>query len=204
MSDIVNDPKQVFSTFISERSDLLKQLEAKATEFEIPIVGPVVGELLYILVKAVNARHVLELGTASGYSAIYMAEAMDPENGKLITIDKSAHMAKVARETFQKAGLSGRIDILEGDSLDILCEMKDPFDFIFLDIDKQFYKPVLPQCHRLLKKGGLLVADNVAFVDAQDFNRTIFKDDGWKTVHLLCYLPRHSPENDGLCLAVRV
>ena len=203
MSDIIAEPEKIFSTFIPERSDLLKALEAESLELEIPIVGPVVGELLHILVKSLNARRVLELGTASGYSAIYMAGAMDPQNGRLITIDKSANMAQKARDTVEKAGLANRINVMEGDCLDILTQMKDGFDFIFMDIDKQFYKPVLPQCHRLLKKGGLLVADNVAFVDAQDFNQTIFGDNSWRTVHLLCYLPQHSPENDGLCLAVK-
>ena len=68
-------------------------------------MGPVVGELLYILVKSINAQRVLELGTASGYSAVFMAEAMSPEKGKLVTIDKSANMAQKARKTLEEAGL---------------------------------------------------------------------------------------------------
>jgi predicted O-methyltransferase YrrM len=81
--------------------------------------------------------------------------------------------------------------------------MKGPFDLIFMDIEKADYARALPECHRLLRRGGLLVADNVAFPDADAFNRAIFKDPGWQPVALFAFLPGHSPERDGLCLALR-
>ncbi|MBM4274785.1 MAG: hypothetical protein FJ134_10060 [Deltaproteobacteria bacterium] len=82
--------------------------------------------------------------------------------------------------------------------------MAGPFDLIFLDIDKESYLPALTHCHRLLKTGGLLVADNTGFAGAADFNREIFGDSRWRTVHLFSFLPRHSPERDGISLAVKV
>jgi predicted O-methyltransferase YrrM len=81
--------------------------------------------------------------------------------------------------------------------------MQAKFDLIFMDIDKGDYLRVLPYCATLLKKNGLLVADNVGFQDADAFNRTIARHPQWTSVALFAFLPFHSPERDGLCLAVR-
>jgi predicted O-methyltransferase YrrM len=85
-----------------------------------------------------------------------------------------------------------------------MAQMKGPFDLIFVDIDKESYADTLPHCHRLLRSGGVLVADNVGFRGAEDFNRAVADHPQWRSVHLLCLLPLHSPEQDGLCLALRV
>ncbi len=82
-------------------------------------------------------------------------------------------------------------------------QMKGEFDYIFMDIEKQDYIKALPDCERLLVKGGLLVADNVGFKDADAFNRAISDNPTWRSVALFSFLPYHSPENDALCLALR-
>jgi predicted O-methyltransferase YrrM len=84
-----------------------------------------------------------------------------------------------------------------------MSTLKGSFDVIFMDIEKADYARALKDCHRLLRPGGLLVADNVAFPDADEFNRAVFKDPGWRPVSLFAFLPGHSPERDGLCLALR-
>jgi predicted O-methyltransferase YrrM len=84
-----------------------------------------------------------------------------------------------------------------------MAEMSETFDLIFLDIDKESYLPALSHCRRLLRSGGLLVADNVGFSGAADFNRELLENPAWRAVHLLSFLPRHSPEHDGLALAVK-
>ncbi len=91
-----------------------------------------------------------------------------------------------------------------GEALDLLAGLTGPFDFIFMDVDKESYLPALPHCRRLLRLGGLLVADNVGFAGAAAFNQEIFSSRDWKSLHLLGFLPLHSPEQDGLCLAVRI
>jgi predicted O-methyltransferase YrrM len=91
-----------------------------------------------------------------------------------------------------------------GEAQTRLAERDDPFDLVFLDIDKEFYADVLPLCERLLKPGGLLVADNVAFTDAAPFNRAIATSDAWRAVSLFTFLPFHSPEHDAICLALRI
>lgn len=203
MSEIVNNPESYFRTLISPRDALMMALEAQAEKENIPIIGPVVGELLFILAAATQAKKILELGTAIGYSAIYLARACEPVNGRVVTFEINADMAARAQENFHKAGVSNRIEIRQANALEMLPRLQNDFDLIFLDIEKQDYIRVLPDCHRLLKKGGLLVADNVGFKDADAFNRSLSGHSGWRSVSLLSFLPFHSPERDAICLALR-
>ncbi|RJR34856.1 MAG: O-methyltransferase [Deltaproteobacteria bacterium] len=191
-----------FRGFIPPRDGLLLELEEEATREAIPIVGPVVGELLYILARLAGAKNILELGTASGYSAIYLARALPP-GGRVITLEMSEDMARRAEANFTRAGLADQIEVRRGQALELMADMTETFDLIFLDIDKESYLPALAHCRRLLKAGGLLAADNVGFAGAADFNREIFTQGGWRVVQLFSFLPLHSPEQDGLCLALR-
>jgi len=203
MSPMIPDLENYFRGFIPRRDALLVELEAEAARESIPIVGPVVGETLYILARVAGAKNILELGTATGYSAIYLARALSPE-GKVITLELNDAMARRARANFTRAGLAERIEVRVGQALDLMGAMSETFDLIFLDIDKESYLPALPHCRRVLKVGGLLVADNVGFAGADPFNREIFQQSAWRAVHLLAWLPQHSPEKDGLSLALRV
>lgn len=204
MSKIVKNPQKYFTDLITARDELLLELEAEAERENIPIVGPVVGELLFILAGAIRAQCILEIGTATGYSAIYLARGCEPADGRVITLEFDSSRAASARQNFEKAGLEERIEVREGDALKTLSVLEGGFDLIFLDIEKKDYARALPDCGRLLRKGGLLVADNVAFNDADEFNRTISDHPDWRSVSLFSYLPLHSPENDALCIAIRL
>jgi caffeoyl-CoA O-methyltransferase len=203
MSDIVNNPENYFRSLVPQRDAFMLELEAQAERENIPIIGPVVGEMLYILASATKAKRILELGTATGYSAIYLARACEPVDGLLVTFENNATMASRAQDNFRQAGVADRVELHEADALEMLPRLQGDFDFIFLDIEKQDYVRVLPDCHRLLVKGGLMVADNVGFRDADAFNRTISGHSTWRSVSLFSFLPLHSPENDALCLALR-
>jgi caffeoyl-CoA O-methyltransferase len=203
MSAIVDHPEAYFRQLIPARDPLLKELEAEAQREGIPIVGPVVGEFLFILARATAARTVLELGTASGYSAIFLARACEPANGRVVTLEQDPAMAKRALQNFKTAGLQGRIEVRVCDALQEISKMKTAVDFIFMDIEKEDYLRALPHCRRLLKKGGLLVADNVGFKDADGFNRALTHQPRWRSVSLFSFLPMHAPEKDGICLALR-
>ena len=112
-------------------------------------------------------------------------------------------MAHRARGNFARAGLTEVVEVRVGEALKLMAEFSETFDLIFLDIDKESYLPALSLCRRLLRAGGLLVADNVGFSGAADFNRELLENPAWRAVHLLSFLPRHSPEHDGLALAVK-
>jgi caffeoyl-CoA O-methyltransferase len=204
MAAMLADLEGYFRGFVPPRDELLQELEDEAQREAIPIVGPVVGELLFILARATGAALILELGTATGYSGIYLARGCEPVQGRLLSLEMNETMAARARANFARAGLAGRVEVRVGEALSSLAALSGPFDLIFLDIDKESYLPALDHCQRLLRPGGLLVADNVGFAGAADFNREIFQRREFRTVHLLGLLPRHSPEHDGLSLAVRV
>jgi caffeoyl-CoA O-methyltransferase len=204
MSQMQSNPEPYFREFLPERDQVLLALEREAQVEGIPIVGPVVGELLFILARATGAVNILELGAATGYSAIYLARGCEPAGGRVITLEWDEAMAVRARDNCARAGLADRTEVRVGDALQLMAGMTGPFDVIFMDIDKETYLPALPHCRRLLKIGGLLFTDNVGFAGAAAFNREIFTSENWRTVHLLSFLPHHSPEHDGLSLAVRI
>ena len=183
---------------------MLKELEEEAYRENIPIVGPVVGEFLFILARIIRAEKILELGTATGYSAIFLSEAFQSSNGQLITIENNSSMARRAQKNFQRAGFEKQIEIRVGDAFQVMETLSAPFDLIFMDIDKVDYDRALPHCRRLLRKNALLVADNVGFKDADPFNASIHASKAFRPVSLFSFLPLHSPERDGICLALRL
>ena len=204
MSELVKNPETYFRRNKKKRSELLKELEEEAFREDIPIVGPVVGELLFILARIIRAERILELGTATGYSAIFLAEAFENIKGQLITLENDPLMAARARENFMRAGFDDQIKIRVGDAIEEMKNIVSPFDLIFMDIDKIDYDKALPYCRNLLRQNGLLVADNVGFEDADPFNTAIFSSGEFRSVSLFSFLPLHSPEKDGLCLALRL
>lgn len=203
MSSIVKEPEAYFRQLARKEDPLLRDLESEAEAEGIPIVGPVVGELLFVLARISGARSILELGTATGYSAIFLARACALNAGTLTTLELDSAFADRARKNLERAGLARQVTVICDNALSRLSRIKGPFDLIFMDIEKADYARALPECYRLLRPGGLLVADNVAFPDADAFNRAVFTDAGWQPVALFAFLPGHSPERDGLCLALR-
>jgi predicted O-methyltransferase YrrM len=203
MSKIVDNPEDYFRKLVPQRDELMIELEEQAEKENIPIVGPVMGELLGILATLSGARRILELGTATGYSAIYLAKGCEAVDGIVVTLETNSEMAARAQQNFQQAGVSDRVEIHVASALEVMPQLQESFDLIFLDIEKQDYIKLLPHCHRLLNKSGLLVADNVGFKDADEFNQAIAENDKWKSVPVFAFLPLHSPEHDAFCLALR-
>lgn len=204
MSHLIEHPEDYFRQFLPPRDKLLLELEQQAQREDIPIVGPLVGQLLYLLASISGARRILEVGTATGYSAIFLARALHAVRGHLLTIEKKPDMAQRAADNILKAGLQQVVEIKIGDAVEQLRGLAAGFDMVFLDIDKKSYTDCLPHCQRILRSGGLLVADNVRFVDADRFNQEISASNQWSAMHLYGFLPAHSPEMDALCLALRL
>ncbi len=126
----------------------------------LPLVYPDTGALLHTLARSCGARRILEIGTAIGYSTLWLATALPPD-GALITMEYDAARAARARDHFAAAGYGERISVMVGDATRFLHKVAGPFDLIFQDSDKQLYEPMLDRLVALLRPGGLLVADNV-------------------------------------------
>ena len=138
----------------------LAVIDAEGRGDRLPLVYPDTGALLHTLARACGASRILEIGTAIGYSALWMATAL-PADGALITMEYDAVRASRAREHFAAAGYGDRISVIVGDATRFLHKVGGPFDLIFQDGDKQLYEPMLERLIELLRPGGLLVADNV-------------------------------------------
>jgi caffeoyl-CoA O-methyltransferase len=126
----------------------------------IPIVDPQTGAMLHTMVRAAGARRVLEIGTAIGYSALWIATAL-PADGQLITLERDAARAAAAREHFARAGVAERVAVMVGDAARSLHKIAGPFDVIFQDGDKAQYEPMLDRLTELLRPAGMLVTDNI-------------------------------------------
>lgn len=119
------------------------------------------GEFLAVLVRAMGARRVLEIGTSNGYSTLWLAEAAQGINGSVTTVELSAAKVAMARENFTRASLQDRIVQVEGQAADFLASSADEsFDLLFLDSERSAYLGWLPQIERILRPGGLVVVDN--------------------------------------------
>lgn len=122
------------------------------------------GRLLQLLVKMLGARRVLEIGTLGGYSAIWMARAL-PADGQLVTLEFEPKHFEVAKANIARAGLSERVDQRLGAALDTLPKLEaegaGPFDFVFIDADKENCAPYLAWAVRLSRPGSVIVVDNV-------------------------------------------
>lgn len=118
------------------------------------------GKLLWILARLVNAKRILEIGTLGGYSAIWMARAL-PADGRLVTLEAVDKHARVARANIAKAGLEAKVEILVGRALDTLPSLQGPFDFAFIDADKQNNAEYFTWALKLARPGSVIVVDNV-------------------------------------------
>jgi len=124
------------------------------------MIGPMQGRFMAFLVAAMRARNILEIGTFTGYSAIFMAEAMPP-GGRLVTLDFDAKHVAMARANIAASPVADRITVIEGPALQSLQQLAGSFDFVFIDADKAgllaYYEAVLPK----LTDNGMIAVDNV-------------------------------------------
>jgi caffeoyl-CoA O-methyltransferase len=142
---------------------VLAGLEREAEEKRVPIVGPQVGTLLHVLCALLRPNLILELGCATGYSAIWLARGAP--NARVVTTELDPGRAARARRSFSDAGLSDRVEIVEGDALVYLARSDETFDLVFNDLlnsfaDLEKAERAFELSLRHLRPGGLLVADN--------------------------------------------
>ncbi|GKS67701.1 O-methyltransferase [Nitrosarchaeum sp.] len=129
------------------------------------------GIFYNILLKTHKPKKILEIGTSFGYSTLWFADAIIGRNSKIITIEQNPHKISIAQKNFRKAGVSKMIEIKEGVAKDVLLELKKSvksnsknyFDFVFIDADKEQYALYFDVCLSMLKKDGIIAADNILF-----------------------------------------
>jgi predicted O-methyltransferase YrrM len=127
-------------------------------------VSPPQGKLLHLLARMSRSRKVLEIGALGGYSTIWLARALPPD-GFVVTLEANAKHADATRENIRRAGLSGQVRVRLGEALDTLPRLEEegvgPFDFVFIDADKQHNPEYFTWALRLAKPGSIIVCDNV-------------------------------------------
>ena len=195
------------------RSDVMADMEALAERDDIPIVLWETGRLLAVLVAALQAQRIIEVGTAIGYSTLHMAQALGP-GGVIVTLERDEQRIAQAREFWTRAGVADRIELVEGDALQTLPNLEGSFDMAFVDATKQEYGDYLGMIESKLNPGALVAIDNVLMSGevglsddddtfwskanlqaARALNQRLMDADGWLTSII--------PIGDGVTLTTR-
>jgi caffeoyl-CoA O-methyltransferase len=195
-----------------ERSPVMREMEELAERDGIPIVHWETGRFLAALVRGLDPGLVLEVGTAIGYSTLHMAEAIG--SGRIVTLELDATRAGQARDFLDRARVTERVEIVEGDALETIASLSGPFDLLFLDAAKDQYPEYLKLAEPKLTERAVLVVDNLlmsgevalpedaetywrpqSLAAAREFNRELLRSDRWLGAVL--------PIGDGVGFAAR-
>jgi len=197
-------------SLLPARDPVMQEMERYARQRVVPIVGPACGRVLYQMARLVKARRVFELGSAIGYSTLWLARAVGP-GGTVFYTDNDPANARRAEAYLRRAGVLDRVRILVGDALPLFDSSRGKFDLIFNDVSKTQYPEVLRLAVPRLRLGGLLITDNVLWSgrvahptkrhDAdtraiQKFNRLIYSSPKLFTTVI--------PLRDGLAVCQRI
>jgi caffeoyl-CoA O-methyltransferase len=185
---IQDDVEQYLYELLPERDAVISEIERYAAENRVPIIGPAVARLLTLFTQVSGAQRIFEMGSAIGYSTIWLARAAGPK-GKVHYTDGDSANAKRAGEYFRRAGVAKRINVQVGDALELLKKTSGKFDLIFNDVDKHQYPDALRVALPKLRRGGLFITDNTlwsgkaaraaapddaATLGVQEFNRLVY------------------------------
>jgi predicted O-methyltransferase YrrM len=211
MTEIVNPRVEEYLRQLYDDADPVRSgMEALAKERRFPIVGPLVGRLLFVLARSIGARRVFELGSGYGYSALFFARAVG-EGGVVHCTDLSEENVRMAEGFLTRAGVWDRVKYHREDAASALRQVGGIHDIIYNDIDKEGYPEVVDLAHAHLRLGGLFITDNVlwsgrvlpgeddgsaATRGVAEFTRRLFVHPGFVT--------SIDPTRDGVAVALRV
>lgn len=206
-----NQVQQYAEQLVSARHPEIALMEADARASRFPIIGPACGQLCYQVARMIGARSVFELGSGFGYSTAWFARAVKENGGGVVHhVVWDEDLSRAARGHLDRLGLSGEVNFVVGEAVHALKEAPGPFDIVFNDIDKHGYPDSLPVIASRLRKGGVLLIDNMLWhgqvFDPEDrtadnqgvleFTRRITSDPAW-VVSLI-------PLRDGMIMATKV
>lgn len=182
--------ERYINALLPRRDAVLGEMELLALREHIPIIGPACSRLLALLAQVSGARRIFEMGSAIGYSTIWLARAAGPRARVYYTDSDPKNLVR-ARDFLRRAGVLGRVEMLLGDAIASLRRTPGTFDMIFIDVDKHQYPAALRLALARLRRGGLLVTDNVLWSGRvarkalpgdkftrgiQQFNRSVYAD----------------------------
>ena len=144
---------------LPKRDAVVAEMERYAAKHKVPIIGPAVARMLSLFVKLTGAKRIFEMGSAIGYSTLWMARAAGAD-ARVFYTDGDPKNAQRARESFARAGIADRIEIMVGDALDLLQQTPGEFDIIFNDVDKHQYPAAFKLSIPRVREGGLFITDN--------------------------------------------
>jgi predicted O-methyltransferase YrrM len=213
-ADIVTAPKPASWTHSEEyvaEDEILGNARARAEEVGVVPIGPGGGAALRFLASVLDARAVVEIGTGTGVSGLWMLRGMRPD-GVLTSVDTEAEHQRLARETFTEAGVPPqRARLIPGAALEVLPRLTDGhYDLVFADGDKQEYPEYLSEALRLLRPGGVVAFDNALWHDRvadpaqRDADTIAIRELGRKIREDDTLVPVLLPVGDGLLLAKKV
>jgi predicted O-methyltransferase YrrM len=178
--------EEYLNELLPKRDAVLAEMERYAQKHDVPIIGPACGRLLCQLAQISGAKRIFEMGSAIGYSAIWFAKGAG-DGAEIYCTDGDPENARRAKDHFEKAGVSDRIRFLVGDAIDLLDSVSGELDIILIDVNKTQYPAALAKAVPRLRRGGLLVTDNVLWSgkvtkrakdentrSIQEFNRAMY------------------------------
>ena len=183
-----DEVEQYLYELLPERDAVVSEMERYAAEHRVPIIGPAVARLLALFAQVSGAKRIFEMGSAIGYSTIWLARAAGPK-GKVYYTDGDPENAKRASEYFRRAGVAKRINVQVGDARELVKKTPGKFDLIFNDVNKDQYPEALRAALPKLRRGGLFITDNTlwsgkaarpapaddtATLGVQEFNRLVY------------------------------
>ncbi len=199
MDIVAKQAEEYAADHTSPMSVLLEEIEhftLTRTPYPSMLTGRVEGRFLQLMVQLSSARNIVEIGTFTGYSALAMAEVLS-EDGEIVTIEHNPHHAEVAQDFFNRSSSGFKIKLRIGEALEILKTLPDAkTDLVFIDADKQNYSGYYREAMRILRNGGLIIADNALWYGRifdpkddesramADFNELVKADDGAEKLFL--------------------
>ena len=211
MSYVLAGPIDTYlNGLLPPRDAVLQEMERYAVDHNVPIVGPACGRVLHQLARIARARRVFEMGSAIGYSTLWLARAVGPK-GVVFYTDSDPENARRAEAYLKRARVLDRVRVLTGDAVELLRSTKGEFDLIFNDVNKDQYPTVFRLAVPRLRVGGLFITDNVLWYGKvarppasndvetsaiQEFNRLLYASSKLFTTII--------PLRDGLAVSERL
>jgi len=149
-----------------ETHKVLKRLESMSEKLYLSSIGPIKGKIISDVIQDYGPKNILEIGTLHGYSSILMGALLPDDNtGKVITIEINKEYVKIARKNIEDASLANKVNVLSGSALEIVPQLQENFDMVFLDATKEEYLKYLKLAEKNLNKNAVVVADNVGIFE---------------------------------------